>query len=131
MMYNERVELCFFSPKHVGVIDLSLPLSVHYRGGEVGRGDVFDLYLQCDKLGTVLKASFKAYGSPYLLAAAELVCQRLEGDNIRNHPKVDYNFLVKELDIPKTRYPVALRIEDGYREIVINMQNELEGKNHG
>ncbi|KTD24771.1 iron-sulfer cluster proteins NifU [Legionella lansingensis] len=125
MMYNELVEFCFFSPKHVGVIDLSEPLSVHDRVGESGRGDVLDFYLLCDKQGFVLKARFKAYGNPYLVAAAELICQQLEGSKIQDHPNIDHVWLVKQLEIPKTRYPVALQIEDGYREVVMKMKLKL------
>ncbi|KTC84177.1 iron-sulfur cluster assembly scaffold protein [Legionella brunensis] len=128
MMYNELVELCFFEPKHVGVVDLSEPFSVHYRGGEAGRGDVFDFYLLCNEQGHILKARFKAYGSPYLVAAAELICQRLEGSNINDHPQCDYSWLVEQLEIPRTRYPVALQIEDGYREIIVIMKTKLQGE---
>lgn len=128
MMYNELVESCFFAPKHVGTVDLSKPFSVCYRGGEAGRGDVFDLYLQCDSHGDIRKACFKAYGNPYLVAGAELLCQRLEGSNIEDHPQFDYSWLVEQLEIPKTRYPVALQIEDGYRELITLMQMKLQGE---
>ncbi|WED43809.1 iron-sulfur cluster assembly scaffold protein [Legionella cardiaca] len=127
MIYNELVESCFFAPKHVGTLDLSEPLSVHYRGG-AERGDVFDLYLLCNKQGRVLKACFKAYGNPYLVAAAELICQRLEDSHINDHPQLDYSWLVEQLEIPKTRYPVALQIEDGYREVIKAMKAKLKGE---
>ncbi|OCH99102.1 hypothetical protein A8135_08875 [Legionella jamestowniensis] len=127
-MYNDLLEGCFFSPQHVGVIDLTEPLSVYYRGGEPGRGDVFDFYLQCDRQGLILKARFKAYGNPYLVAAAELVCRRLEGNNIQEHPQFDYLWLVNQLEIPRTRYPVALQIEDGYQEVVKRMKLKLKGE---
>ena len=35
------------------------------------------------------------------------------------------SLLVQELAIPKNRYPVALQIEDGYRELVLRMQMKL------
>ncbi|CEK11222.1 iron-sulfur cluster assembly scaffold protein [Legionella hackeliae] len=127
MMYNELVEHCFFSPEHVGTVDKSEPLTVYYRSGEAGRGDVFDFYLQCNEQGLILKARFKAYGNPYLVAAAELVCKQLEGNNIDEHPQFDYSWLVEQLEIPRTRYPVALQIDDGYREIVKTMKEKLKG----
>ncbi len=126
MMYNKLVERCFFSPKHVGILDLTHVLSVFYRGGEVGRGDVFDFYLLCDEKGVVLKASFKAYGNPYLIAAAEWLCQQLEGSQINEHPRFNYACLLQEFGIPKTRYPVALQIEDGYKELVHLMKEKLK-----
>lgn len=128
MMYNELVESCFFAPNHVGTLDLSQPLTAHYRGGEVGQGDVFDFYLRCDEQGLILKARFKAYGNPYLVAAAEWFCQQLEDSLIDEHPRFNYSWLVQELAIPKNRYPVALQIEDGYRTLVMMMKKKLKGE---
>lgn len=125
MMYNELVESYFFSPKHVGILDLSQPLSAHYRSGELGRGDIFDVYLLCDKEGRVKSACFKAYGSPYLIAGAELLCRQLEGSLIAEHPRLNYSWFVQELAIPKTRFPVALQIEDGYRALVLMMKKKF------
>lgn len=126
MIYNKLVESCFFMPKHVGVLDLTQKLCAYYRGGMPGRGDVFDFYLLCNEEGLILKARFKAYGNPYLIAAAEWLCQQLEGSSIKEHPRYDYAYLLNELDIPKLRYPVALQIEDGYRELVQIMKEKLK-----
>ncbi|WP_125940251.1 iron-sulfur cluster assembly scaffold protein, partial [Neisseria dumasiana] len=96
--------------------------------GVVGRGDVCDFYLQCNDEGFVLKARFKAYGSPYLVAAAEWLCRQLEGSQVHMHPQLTYVVLVEKLAIPKTRYPVALLIEDSYQELIQKMKLKLEGK---
>lgn len=131
MMYNQLVESCFFEPKHSGKIDVSLPFVAYYRGGEKGRGDYFDLYLRCDENENIIQARFKAYGSPYLIASLELLCQELEGTLITNHPHFDdESYLLEKLDIPKNRYPVALLVLDGYREIVLAMLVKLRGKSH-
>ncbi len=128
MMYNELVENCFFRPKHVGVLDLMDNRCVFYRNGEPGRGDFFDFYLLCNKKGLIVKAKFKAYGNPYLIAGAEWLCRQLEDSQIDEHPRFDYAFLLKELDIPKLRYSVALQLEDGYRELVKSMKERLKGE---
>jgi nitrogen fixation protein NifU and related proteins len=127
MMYNELVESYFFAPNHVGIVDLSQPLSIHYCAGIAGRGDIFDFYLLCDSQGFVLQARFKAYGNPYLIAAAEWLCRQLEGSLINEHPRFNHSWVAQELAIPKTRYSVALQIADGYREIVMIMQKKLKG----
>lgn len=126
MMYNKLVETYFFSPKQVGILDLRQTLSAFYRGGQAGRGDVFELYLLCDNQGLILKACFKAYGSPYLIAASEWLCQQLHGSQISEHPRFDHSYLVQLLEIPKSRYPVALQITDGYKEIVQLMKEKLK-----
>lgn len=126
MMYNKLVETCFFSPKQVGILDLRQPLSAFYRGGQPGRGDVFELYLLCNNQGLILKACFKAYGNPYLIAASEWLCQQLQGTQINEHPHFDYSYLLSILEIPKSRYPVALQISDAYKEIVQLMKEKLK-----
>ena len=128
MMYNKLVESYFFKPKHVGVVDLSKDLSVFYRNGEVGRGDVFELSLLGSPKGLILEARFKAYGNPYLIAAAEWLCRLLDGSEVNALPSFDYVWLVQELDIPKTRYSIALQIEDAYQEIILRMKRLLKGE---
>lgn len=128
MIYNELVERCFFAPNHVGTLDLTQDRVAFYRGGEAGRGDVFDFYLLCDEQGKILKARFKAYGNPYLVAGTEWLCRQLEGSQIDEHPQIDYALIIQLLDIPKVRYPVALAIEDSYRELVQIMKTKLKGE---
>ena len=129
MMYNKLVESCFFTPQHVGVLDLSEPLSVCYCSERWGQRGIFDFYLLCNETGRVKKAYFKAHGSPYLVAAAEWVCQQLEGSLIDEHPQFNYSALMQKLSIPDTRYSVALQIEDAYRELVTMMQAKLKRGN--
>lgn len=128
MIYNELVESCFFAPEHVGTVDLTQHLSVYHRTGEAGRGDVCDFYLQCNEEGVVLKARFKAYGNPYLVAAAEWLCRQLKGSQIHTHPQWTHGVLVEKLAIPKIRYSVALQVEDGYQELIQKMKAKLKGK---
>lgn len=125
MMYNERVEQYFFAPNHVGILDKTAPFTAHYRGGELGRGDVFDFYLLCDAVGLIKKARFQAYGNPFFIAAAEWTCQQLEGSFIADHPRFNYRLLIQRLALPKTRYPVAIQIEEGYNKLVKRMKETM------
>lgn len=118
MSYNKLVECYFFNPEHVGMLDINQPEVLHHRGGIPGMGDVYDLYLCFDKTGLIKAARFKAFGNPYLIASLELVCQILEGSTLDDHPKFDHSWLVSELEIPKTRYAVALQVEDGYQDLI-------------
>lgn len=129
MMYNKRVESCFFTPHHVGVLDTQQPRTVHHREGELRFGNLIDFYLLCDAKGTILKARFKAYGNPFLLAASEWLCQQLEGSPIAEHPCIDYERLINEFAIPETHHSAALQIEEGYQKLVLMMQRKLNGEN--
>src|SRR4051794_35519775 len=100
MMYNDLVEHCFFEPQHLGILSPSQALCVNCRVGEAGRGDFFDLYLLCDNQGLILKARFKAYGNPYLIAGVEWLCRQLEGSTINEHPRIEYRLMVQKLAIP-------------------------------
>lgn len=128
MMYNELVEQYFFNPKHVGIVDLSQPFTVSYRNGDQGRGDIIELSIHCDSQGLVINAFFKAYGNPYLIAAAEWLCRFLERSKIDEQPQFDYMMLIQILAIPKTRYSIALQIEDSYREVILKMKKLLSGE---
>lgn len=124
MMYNELTTCCFFSPKHVGIIDLANPLCAFYQGGNK-REDSFELYLLCNKSGMVIKACFKAYGNPYLIAGAEWLCQQLEGHLIGSQQGISATVFIEQFAIPADRHSVALVLEDGYLEIVARMKAKL------
>lgn len=127
MMYNDLVKTYFFKPNHIGVIDLDSPFSGHSRVGEPGQSTFFDLYLQCSKQGGIEKLCFKAVGSPYLIAALESLCHRLQGKSI-HETAVAYQDLVQELDIPRSQYPVALQVVQTYEHLAKCMQHQLMRK---
>ncbi len=126
MMYNEVVEHCFFSPKHVGMLSLAQSRTVAYRSGAPKRGDFFDIYLSGDEQGMILKACFKANGNPFLIAAVEWICRQIQGTSITIHPFFSYTILVQQLAIPKLHYSVALQVEEGYCEVIQLMKTKLE-----
>ncbi|MDP1604803.1 MAG: iron-sulfur cluster assembly scaffold protein [Legionella sp.] len=125
MIYNELVENCFFEPKHVGMMDCHLKNTLCHQVGNVSQREYFDLYLSFDETGQILKACFKAYGNPYLIAGVEWVCRQLEGTLINEHPKFDYHFVVQKLAIPKSYYPIALLVGNGYHDIVHTVKEQL------
>ncbi len=125
MMYNQIVEQYFFYPEHTGVIDLSNPLSAHLRRGQRQQGMLIDFYMQCAGDGLIQKVCFKAMGNPYTIASLEFLCRHLEGENISSLPEFNYSMLVKIMDIPNTQYPVALQVEEIYKEILVLMRQKL------
>ena len=126
MMYNKVVEDCFFALNHGGHLDENKPYTVCSHNQLSGYQGLISLCIQCEPCGIVTKACFRAQGNPYLLAGLEWVCRQLEGEPIHLHPKIDYQCLMKILDIPDTQYPVALRIEEVYRQTINKMQIKLK-----
>ncbi|WP_454785785.1 iron-sulfur cluster assembly scaffold protein [Legionella sp. WA2024007413] len=127
MMYNKIVREYFFSPKHVGVLDLNDHFAVGVKNNQKGQG-IIELYMQYIPDGTMVRACFKTNGNPYVIASLEWLCRQLEGKTIDAAPQIDYQFIVKELDIPVAQYPIALRIVDVYREVLLLLKkiNRIE-----
>lgn len=124
MMYNKMVQSCFFSPKHVGVLDVNDRLVVGVTNHQVGQGAI-EFFMQCQRDMSISRVCFKTNGNPYLVAGLEWLSRQLEGQSIETIPQIDYQVLIKELDIPVTQYPLALRILVVFKEIVILMKSKL------
>ncbi len=118
MIYNKTVKDCFFSPRHAGVVDLNDRFAVVVKNNQKGQGSI-EFYMQRNSDGTIARACFKTNGNPYVIASLEWLCRQLEGQTIDAVPQIDYQLIVKELDIPVAQYPIALRIIDVYKEALL------------
>ncbi|MFJ1267399.1 iron-sulfur cluster assembly scaffold protein [Legionella lytica] len=123
MMYNKTVLDYFFSPAHVGIIDLN-DHTVVVTNNQKMQGTI-ELYMQCGRNRVIQRICFKTNGNPYLIAGLEWVCRQIEGKLIDELPPIDYQLLVKELDIPVAQYPLGLRIFSVFKETLILMNNKL------
>lgn len=130
MNYNKIVEKNFFEPKHVGQLASKGVNSLNCHIHKKAKGSHFDLYLASNEQGKLSIACFRAYGSPYLIAALEYVCQVLEGSSIDEHPKVTYISLVQQLELPKLFYPMAILVEKGYIDLINTMKAKLKGEDY-
>lgn len=138
MMYNKIIEDCFFHPKHVGILDLQTPLTVHFASTQKNQSMTrIDLYMQCTEDTLICKVCFKVTGNPYAIATVEWLCRQIEGKQLdrlewgaaqKDNPQAEqlYQILVKRLEIPQTQYPIALQVEDVYKEVLALMKKKLE-----
>lgn len=127
MMYNKIVEDCFFHSLHAGSIEPSEPLVVYFRSNQHNQSMSIELFLQCNESGLITKARFKTNGNPYVIAAMECLCRKIEAKILGNLPEINYQDLVKELEIPTSQYPLALGVVDVYKEVLVLMKKKLEG----
>ena len=126
-MYNKTVEDCFFKVQHSGLLNSSEPLTVHFRTSQNGPVLVIiDLYLQCDANGLIRQARFKTNGNPFVIAALEWLCRRIENQELITLSPLDYRLIITELAIPTAHYPIALQVEDTYKEAVLLMKRKFE-----
>lgn len=125
MMYNKIVQDYFFHPLHVGILDVSLPYNVHCGQAQPNQNTLIDLFWMCDSQGIIKRSCFKAVGSPYLIAALEWLCRRIEGQNLWSLPPIDYQLLVQELGIPKLKYPIAVQVQALYNDMILLMKKQF------
>ncbi|KTD26897.1 hypothetical protein E3983_07945 [Legionella israelensis] len=130
MMYNKLVEDCFFSTEHVGVLNDAHNDCVSFRSSLAGPGGIIELSIRCDHYGLITDACFKTQGNPYTIAMLEWLCRQLEGEPLYLHPRWNYQQILELFDVPDTQYPVAIRIEDIYTEIIKRMKKKLKEVNH-
>lgn len=123
MIYNKTVQECFFSPRHVGLIDLSERFTVVVKNNQKGQG-LIELYIQSNSDGTIVRACFRTNGNPYIIASLEWLCRQLEGQTTDTVPQIDYQLIVKELEIPVAQYPIALRIMDVFKEALLLIKDK-------
>lgn len=124
MMYNKTIKDYFFSPRHAGVIDLSRDFTVFVKNAQKGQG-LIEFYLQCEPDGIIQRACFKTNGNPYLIAGLEWLCRQLEQQSIDKVLTIDFQLLIKELEIPVAQSPLALRIANVFKDVLILMKNKL------
>lgn len=125
MMYNKIIKDCFFFPQHVGVIDLNDEGAVVVKNSQKGQGTI-EFYMQCGRDQLILRVCFKSNGNPYLIAGLEWLCRQLEGRTTDDVPQIDYQLIIKELNIPVAQSPLALRIAAVYKEILVLMKNKFQ-----
>lgn len=128
MMYNKIVQDYFFEPRHIGGLDLNHPYTVHYRAGS-GNSNlnvIIDFYLQSNHEGLITKACFKTNGNPFIIAGLEWLCRQLEGQNQEQMRPISYKTLIEVLEIPSTQSPIAVKMEEVYKQIMILMKKKLE-----
>lgn len=126
MKYNQLVETFFFNPEHVGILE-SLPWTIKVSRGSVSSGNYFDLYLRINPRGMIEKATFKAFGVPYLIAGLEWICRQAKGCFINQALLWNYQTLIQVLDLPHSQYPLALLMEKGYVDALLILQTSYFG----
>jgi nitrogen fixation NifU-like protein len=125
MIYNKVVQDCFFEPRHTGSIALDSLGVVYFRCEQTKQGALIELYMQCDVKGLITRMCFKTNGNPYVIAALEWLCRESEGKWFDDLSPLHYQTLIQILEIPMPEFPIALQVEDVYKEIMGLMTKKL------
>ena len=130
MMYNKLVKDCFFSPQHVGAIDIIDRQTIHFRMHRPKQRVIIDFYLSCAADEFVARACFKTNGNPYVIAALEWLCRQVEHKNLCSLPELTQKTWMDLLELPVSQSPVAVQMDVLYKEVLIFMKSKLRGINH-
>ncbi len=109
--YNETVRRCFENPVHAGDLGGDCHNVVTADFSESEKGARIILSAGIDD-GKIVEMRFRAWGCPHLIAAAEMVCDELEGRPIDSLAKVVANELVAQLSVPVTKTGRMILVED-------------------
>ena len=99
MIYSDIFLSFLRNTAHAGDIDDDCP-TITERAGSIVNGDVIVLMLAIDS-NKIKKASFRAQGSPAIIAAGEYVCRQLEGKGFENiSSELTANVILEALELP-------------------------------
>lgn len=111
MMYNKDVNHYFFESSHAGEVRDQSLTCLEFTQGEITQGSKVVLTLGINQNKEIIKAAFKAYGSPYVIAGMAWLCEQLQGKNKTTLKESVYEELVEKFEIVKTQLHHAIQIE--------------------
>jgi len=114
LQYNQCVVDAFSDPKYVLVINEVNADSIVSEAGERERGVWFKLVFDT---GSRL-LYYKVYGSPYAIAAVELLANQVATGSIDAGVELDLESLRAKLDMPYPYMHILLTLEDAWQGIV-------------
>ena len=109
--YNPIVRACFENPVHATDPTDAYAVSVSAVAAESERGCRVTLIAGIDD-DRIAEMRFRAWGCPFLIAAAEMLCAELEGQKTDALGAVSANDLGARLSVPATRLGRLLLLED-------------------
>ena len=110
--YGTRVLERFEQPRRAGV-----PQGANRLGSAVSkpRSSRVRLYFRADN-GVIQAAGFEVLGCPHALAAADLVCEDLEGRQEAELAGYEAAFLGEALPLPADKLDIRILLEDAVRD---------------
>ena len=126
--YNELVLDCFNNPRHASAnTDAGRARQVSAQAAEFSGGA--RVRLSCDVVdGRLARVAFSAWGCPHFLAAAELLCRKLEGLDIEGLSHLDPRELARQLAVPVEKTGRILTLEDAFSGLKREISNTVSLK---
>jgi nitrogen fixation protein NifU and related proteins len=125
MKYNAIVRQHFFAPYHLGEWPLGADDIVSTSVGSYSLGAVVQLQVKHNH-GAIIDTRFKAYGNPYVIAAASYIAQQLMGQSLKDAASISYDHIMQALQLPLAQQYCAILLEDAIRSVLETSMVEYE-----
>lgn len=114
--YNEAVRERFANPRHAGDLQARYPEVVTAEASEPGAGVSVGLAAELD--GDLIRVlRYRIFGCPHLIAAAEEVCRRLEGQAAPGLRDFSATQSLQLLEVPVAKTGRLLLLEDAVHSL--------------
>ncbi len=121
--YNELVRSLFENPLHAKDIPGKLGKPCKVVVQESNNGPTIVL-TAVTKEENILALRFRAFGCPFLIAAAEFCCNQGEGKQNKELVNIDILHLMQILEVPTEKIGVILLLQDALESLKLALDNE-------
>jgi len=121
--YLSMVMARFLKPCHAGSLALNSD-TVSTQAGSRQHGASIRLWLQVSNR-QIVRARFQAYGCPHFIAAAEMLCECVEGKSVDALQAWRWQVTESELAIPASKRRKLLLLEDVARQAIVEAQKAV------
>ena len=113
LQYNDFVNQAFSEPKFVLKPEFDTVSSIVSEAGERPRGVWFRLFFE----SPTQKIYYKVYGSPYAIAAVEMLARKVAEKDLQLGTTLDLEVFRESLDMPYPYMNILLTLEDAWNQL--------------
>ena len=121
--YNAQTRALFADPAHLGDLRKEYAQSALAEASESAAGARIQLAIGLGD-GKVQECRFRVFGCPHLIAAAECLCNRLEGGSLADLAGFRVADCMDPLEIPVEKTGRILLLEDAIRLLLEQLESD-------
>ena len=124
--YNRQTLQFFERPAHAGPLQGCYTGMVVAEASESAAGARVQLAVGVHD-GEIKECRFRVFGCPHLIAAAEWLCSRLEGETLIDLANFRAEDCMQQLAVPIEKTGRILLLEDAIRSLTAELQKSSDG----
>lgn len=121
--YNAQTRVLFADPAHIGDLQNQYAQTALAEASESAAGAKIQLSIGLAD-GEVQECRFRVFGCPHLIAAAEYLCNRLEGGSLADLAGFRVAHCMEPLEIPVEKTSRILLLEDAIRLLLPQLESD-------